>query len=109
MSYRILIGLILSVTTIRAAEIQPAALDRIIESTRKAWNVPGVAVAIVHRDETVYLKGFGVRLVGSNDPVTPDTRFAICSATKAFATAAIGILVDDGKMNWDDPVRKHLP
>src|SRR5687768_12678592 len=93
----------------RPAEVPHAALDRIIETTRQAWDVPGVAVAIVHGDDTVYIKGFGVKRMGSSDPVTPDTRFAICSNTKAFTTAAMGILVDEGKLRWDDPERKHLP
>ena len=104
-----LLGLLLYITAMRAAEIQPGTLDRLIEANRKAWDVPGVAVAIVSGDDVVYIKGFGVKRAGSSAPVTPDTRFAICSTTKAFTTAAMGILVDDGKMNWDDPVRKHLP
>src|SRR5687767_9670380 len=92
-----------------SADVRPADLDRIIETTRKQWQVPGLAVAIVHQDDTVYIKGFGVRRSGSADRVTPETRFAICSATKAFTTTAMAILVDEGKMSWDDPVRKHLP
>jgi len=106
------IGLFLCIVTsgvARAADLDTAALDRIIETTRKAWDVPGVAVAIVHGEDTVYIKGFGVKRAGSSEPVTPDTRFAICSATKAFTATALGILVDEGKLNWDDPVRKHLP
>ena len=84
---------------IGAAEVQPAALDRIIETARKAFDAPGVSVAIVHGDETVYIKGFGVKRIGSSDSVTPDTRFAICSTTKAFTTAAMGILVDANRVN----------
>lgn len=104
-----LLGFLLYITAMRATEIRHAALDRLIEATRKAWDVPGVAVAIVSGEDVVYIKGFGVKRAGSSAPVTPDTRFAICSTTKAFTTAAMGILVDEGKMNWDDPVRKHLP
>jgi CubicO group peptidase (beta-lactamase class C family) len=96
-------------TSLRAADIQPAALDRIIETARKAWDVPGVAVAIVHGEDTIYIKGFGVKRTGSADAVTPDTRFAIGSCTKAFTTTAMALLVDEGKMGWDDSVRKHLP
>ncbi|MBI3680429.1 MAG: serine hydrolase [Acidobacteria bacterium] len=92
-----------------AAAPDISALDRVIEDTRKAWDVPGVAVAVVHNDEVTYLKGFGVRRLDSREAVTPDTRFAIGSTTKAFTTAAMGILVDEGKMAWDDPVRKHVP
>ena len=93
---------------VRGADFRPADLDRIIETSRKVLNVPGLAVAIVHGDEIVYMKGFGVKRAGSSEPVGPDTLFAICSCTKAFTAAALGILVDERKLNWDDPVRKHL-
>ena len=99
----------LCTTTVCAAEIRPAVIDEIIENTRKAFDTPGVAVAIVHGDETVYIKGFGIKRVGETDRVTPDTRFAICSTTKAFTATAMAILVDEGKMAWDDPVKKHIP
>lgn len=92
-----------------AAELSPSRIDSVVEKTREAWNVPGVAVAIVHGDDVSYLKGFGTRKLGASSPVTPETRFAIGSTTKAFTTTAMGILVDDGKMAWDDPVRKHVP
>ncbi len=84
-------------------------LDRIIEETRRAFEVPGIAVAVVHKDSVIYAKGFGVKELGSTAAVTTGTRFAIGSTTKAFTTAAMGLLVDDGKMQWDDAVRKHVP
>ncbi|MDX2151241.1 MAG: serine hydrolase [Bryobacteraceae bacterium] len=84
------------------------AIDSLVAETLRAWNVPGAAVAITRGDEVVYLKGAGVREWGRPEPVTPDTRFAIGSTTKAFTTAAIAMLVDEGKMSWDEPVRKHL-
>jgi CubicO group peptidase (beta-lactamase class C family) len=86
----------------------PAAVDRIVQDALRSWEVPGVAVAIVRGDEVVYLKGFGVRELGRQDPVTPDTVFPIASCTKAFTTTLMATLVDDGKLAWDDPVRKHL-
>ncbi|MBS1829706.1 MAG: serine hydrolase [Acidobacteria bacterium] len=96
-----------------ASLLAPAAnhgqLDQIIEETRRAFQVPGLAVAIVHNDAVIYAKGFGVKSLSTNAPVTTSTRFAIASTTKAFTTAAMGLLVDEGKMNWDDPVRKHVP
>jgi CubicO group peptidase (beta-lactamase class C family) len=104
-----LTALVFVFTSLRAADIQPSALDRIIETTRTAWDVPGIAVAIVHGEDTVYIKGFGVKRAGSLDAVTADTRFAIGSCTKAFTTTAMALLVDDGKMAWDDRVREHLP
>jgi CubicO group peptidase (beta-lactamase class C family) len=92
-----------------AADPNPSNLDRIIEETRRAFQAPGIAAAIVTKDKVIYSKGFGVKALGSSDAVTTDTRFAIGSTTKAFTTAAMGLLVDEGKMNWDDPVRQHVP
>jgi CubicO group peptidase (beta-lactamase class C family) len=106
---RSFVGLLLLAGIVQAADFRPAELDGMIDATRKLWGVPGVAVAIVHGDDTVYLKGFGVKRVGSSEPVTPDTLFAICSCTKAFTSAALGILVNERKLSWDEPVRKHLP
>jgi CubicO group peptidase (beta-lactamase class C family) len=84
------------------------AVDALVVEARKAFDVPGVAVAIVRNGEVIYLKGFGEKELGKKDPVTPDTLFPLASCTKAFTTAAMAILVDDRKMDWDDPVRKHV-
>ena len=70
--------------------------------------VPGAAVAVVRDGEVVYLKGHGVREAGGDRSVTPDTVFPLASCTKAFTTTILAMLVDEGKMSWDDPVRKHL-
>ncbi|MDH3225305.1 MAG: beta-lactamase family protein, partial [Gemmatimonadota bacterium] len=73
------------------------------------WDLPGLAVAVVYGDEVVFSDGFGVKELGKNDPVDAGTRFQVGSTTKAFAAAAIGALVDDGLVGWDDPVVRHLP
>ena len=73
------------------------------------WDVPGIAVAIVRDGKLVFAKGYGVRKKGSSAPVTPRTIFGIASNTKAFTAAALAILVDEGKIRWDDPVIKYLP
>jgi CubicO group peptidase (beta-lactamase class C family) len=94
----------------RAAAAQPDAdIDRVVRDALKAWGVPGVAVAVVRDDQVVYLKGHGLRQAGSDRPVTPDTVFPLASCTKGFTTAVLAMLVDDGRLRWDDPVRKHLP
>jgi CubicO group peptidase (beta-lactamase class C family) len=54
-------------------------------------------------------RGYGVRKLGEPAPVTPDTRFGIASNTKAMTAAALAILVDEGQIQWDDPVVKHMP
>jgi len=71
--------------------------------------VPGLAVAIVHKGQLVFAKGYGVRDVSTREPVDTQTIFAIASTTKAITAAALGMLVDAGKVRWDDPVTKHLP
>ena len=74
-----------------------------------SWQLPGMAVAVIKDDQVVYVKGFGVRELGGNAPVTADTLFQIASTSKAFTTTSMAMLVDEKKMSWDDPVRKHLP
>jgi CubicO group peptidase (beta-lactamase class C family) len=78
------------------------------EKGMKDWQVPGMAVAVVQRNETVYLKGFGVRKINTTDPVTPHTIFQIGSTTKGFTAALVGMLVDEGSVKWDDKVVDHL-
>ncbi|HSJ09527.1 MAG TPA: serine hydrolase domain-containing protein, partial [Longimicrobiales bacterium] len=86
-----------------------ATLDNAIAQAHEAWQVPGLAVAIVKDGRTVLAKGYGMRELGSNAPVDEHTLFAIASNTKAFTSAALAMLVDEGKLSWDDRVRDHLP
>lgn len=95
-------------TSAQAKESFPG-LDRYVQASMKDWQVPGVAIAIVRGNDPIYLKGYGVRSLQRGEPVTPDTLFDIGSCTKAFTSAAVGMLVDDGKMNWDDRVDKSIP
>lgn len=83
--------------------------DAFIESAMKNWRVPGLAVAIVKDGTVVLAKGYGARNLQANLPVTADTLFAIGSSTKAFTTMAMGSLVEEGKLAWDEPVTKYLP
>ncbi|MGH9730139.1 MAG: serine hydrolase domain-containing protein, partial [Candidatus Acidiferrales bacterium] len=86
-----------------------ASLDQYINSSMKDWKVPGASVAIVRDGSVVYMKGFGVRDIHTKQPVTPDTLFDIGSCTKAFTSAAIAMLVDEGKMQWDGKVDAYIP
>lgn len=85
------------------------ALDRDIAAMRAQWSVPGLAVAIVKDGETVFARGYGVRELGGNAAVDEHTLFAIASNSKAFTAAALAMLVDEGRISWDDRVREHLP
>jgi CubicO group peptidase (beta-lactamase class C family) len=95
-------------SSVLAETFDSSAIDSLAEKALKTWHVPGLAIGIVRNDRVIYLKGFGVKRLGSPDPVTPDTLFPIASCTKAFTTTAMAMLVDEGKLAWDDPVRKHV-
>lgn len=84
------------------------ALDAEIERAMQTWKVPGLAIAIVKDDAVVFTKGYGVREVGKDDSVDEHTVFAIGSITKAITATALGLLVQEGKLSWDDRVTKHL-
>lgn len=73
------------------------------------WKVPGLAISLVKDGKVVFAEGFGLRDVQKNLKVTPHTIFAIGSCSKAFTATAMGILVDEGKVEWDKPVRNYLP
>jgi CubicO group peptidase (beta-lactamase class C family) len=87
----------------------PADLDAYVASALKTFDVPGMSVAIVKDGRVVLAKGYGVRKLGDPTPVDEHTLFGIGSNTKAFTTAALATLVDDGKISWDDRVYERLP
>lgn len=87
----------------------PSDLDAYAARALKEFEVPGLAIAIVKDGKIALVKGYGVRELGKSAPVDEQTLFGIASNTKAFTAAALAILVDEGKINWDDPVTKHLP
>lgn len=84
-------------------------LDTYIEQARKQWEVPGLSVAIVKGGEVILSKGYGVRSLASTERVDENTIFSIGSTTKAMVAAAMGMLVDEGLVSWDDKVMKYLP
>lgn len=86
-----------------------AGLDAYVRASLEDWNLPGLAVAVVFEDELVFAQGFGVKELGRDDPIDAHTRFQIGSVSKGFGAAAIGALVDDELVGWDDPVVEHLP
>ena len=87
----------------------PAGLEHRIETLRNQVGVPGMAVTIVENDAVTFARGFGVRALGKPEKVDADTLFQTGSTGKAFTVAALGILVDQGKLSWDDKVTDRLP
>ncbi|HEY2414752.1 MAG TPA: serine hydrolase [Pirellulaceae bacterium] len=84
-------------------------LDTYIREAMQKWKIPGLAIAVVKDDELVVARGYGVCEMGSDRAVTKDTPFPIASCTKSFTAACIGMLVDEKKVQWGDPVQKHWP
>lgn len=85
------------------------AFDRYVAQSAKDWRVPGMAIAVVQGDSLVFARGYGLRKLGESAPVDEHTRFAVGSTTKAMTAAALAMLVDDGKLRFDDRVIDHIP
>ncbi|AQR73782.1 serine hydrolase [Sphingomonas sp. LM7] len=109
MKLRHLLALPLLALATPALADPPAGLEARIEALRKQTGAPGIAVAIVEHGKTTLAKGWGFRKLGDPAKVTPDTIFQTGSTGKAFTATAIAILVDQGKLGWDDKVIDHMP
>ncbi len=83
--------------------------DSYIEKSRVEWRAPGMAVAIVKDGKVIFKKGYGIRELGKEDKVDTETLFACASTTKAMTATCMGMLVDEGKIKWDDLVITYLP
>ncbi|HUP59966.1 MAG TPA: serine hydrolase [Thermoanaerobaculia bacterium] len=104
----LVVSLAISLSALAQSAFDSRAVDRAMLGTMKAWQIPGAAIAIVRNDRVVYVAAYGVKDLATNEPVTPDTLFQIGSTSKAFTSAGLAMLVDDRKLAWDDPVRKHV-
>ena len=91
------------------AQARSYDLDADVTRTMKLFDVPGIAIAIVKDGKVIAARGFGVRKLGDPTPVDGKTLFEVASNSKAFTAVALAMLVDEGKLAWDDPVTKHLP
>jgi len=84
-------------------------IDDLAERSMKAFDVPGIAVAVIKDGKVIHSKGYGVRSLNTMQKMDENTLFGIASNSKAFTVAALGILVDEGKIKWDDKVRDYIP
>jgi CubicO group peptidase (beta-lactamase class C family) len=107
--FALLVVLSTAATVARAQEGPGKDFDDYVNKALKDWEVPGLAISIVKDDKVIFAKGYGVRKLGDPTPVDEKTMFAIGSASKAFTAASIAMLVDEGKLKWDDPATKNLP
>ena len=83
--------------------------DTYIQNAMKSWHCPGVALSIIKEDDVIYERAFGLRDVEAGLELTPDTRFPVASITKSFTAMSVALLVDEGKLEWDKPVREYMP
>src|SRR5574341_94032 len=94
------IALVALLLALQPAAAQLRGFDAYVAQAVRDWNVPGLAIAVVKDDSVMFLKGYGVRALGSTDTVGPHTLFANASTTKAFTALAVALMVDDGKLQW---------
>jgi CubicO group peptidase (beta-lactamase class C family) len=87
----------------------PTDLDSLVAETMDAFDVPGLALAVVRDGRVVAARGYGVRELGRPERVDARTRFGIASNTKAFTATALALLVEEGRLEWDAPVIQYLP
>lgn len=103
------ISILLSTSALHSQTGIPNNFDSWVEQGMTNWNLPGMAVAVVKDGEVILAKGYGEKKLGSGNMVDNQTVFGIASVSKNITAAALAILVDEGKLNWDDKVIDHLP
>ena len=110
MRYRWLVALAcLFMGQAQAASVKVDEVENAIKSAMAQFDIPGLAIAVVENNKVVLAKGYGVRHIDSTKPVDKHTLFGIASNSKAFTAAGLAMLVDEGKLNWDDKVVTHIP
>ncbi|MBS1529684.1 MAG: beta-lactamase family protein, partial [Bacteroidetes bacterium] len=102
-------ALFLSIPVLSKAQMAPDSIDRLVARTLKTFDVPGISLAVVKDGKVVYAKGYGVSSLASGKKMDENTLVGIASNSKAFTTAAIGILCDEGKLHLDDKVTDYIP
>lgn len=107
--YLLLLGLFVSSISFAQQKKDYKALEKYIAKAAADFEIPGLAVGIIKNGEIVLLEGYGYRNTSNKKKVDENTVFGIASCSKAFAAASVAILVDEGKLNWDDKVIDHYP
>jgi len=96
-------------TNLLSQPLTSEAIDNLVAKSMKAFDVPGMAVAVIKDGKVIHSKGYGVRSLNSQAKVDENTLFGIASNSKAFTSAALGMLIDEGKLTWDTKVREIIP
>lgn len=105
----ILIFLMCAIGFVSQAQMSSTQIDSLVNATLKAFDVPGISVGVIKDGKLIHAKGYGVRSITNNLPVDENTLFGIASNSKAFTATALAMLIDSGKLNWDDKVTDYIP
>ncbi len=109
MNYKLIIASLLFINFNVNAQITEPQLDQLVERTLKSFDVPGISVAIVKDGKIIHAKGYGVKSILTKEKVDANTLFGIASNSKAFTSGALAMLIDEGKVKWDDKVIQYIP
>ncbi|RYF78761.1 MAG: serine hydrolase [Cytophagaceae bacterium] len=89
--------------------MRASQVDQLVQRNLALFHIPGITVTIIKDGQIIFNRGYGLRSISTKQAVTPQTLFGIASNTKAFTAAAVALLVEEGKLHWDDRVNKYLP
>jgi CubicO group peptidase (beta-lactamase class C family) len=92
-----------------SVEARLKGFDQYLAQVMKDWDAPGIGVGIVVKDKLIFARGYGYRDYGQKLPYTPTTTQPIASNTKLFTAVAVGMLVEEGKLRWDEPIKQFVP
>ena len=92
-----------------AQSVLPENFDQFVEQGLNQWDIPGIGIAIVKDGEVILAQGYGVLKLGEERPVNEHTQFGVASVSKHITASSLAVLVDEGLLNWNDPVQKHIP
>lgn len=92
-----------------SAQLSEKQIDKLVQESIKTFDVPGISVGVIENGKVVYAKGHGVRSLSNKQPMNENTLVGVASNSKGFTCFALALLVDEGKLNWDDKVKKYIP
>jgi CubicO group peptidase (beta-lactamase class C family) len=105
----VLTGFAIQSSIAQTKPISAKQIDSLTNLVLQTFNVPGIAVGVVKDGKLIYAKGHGIANVATGKKVDENTLFGVASNSKAITVAALGILVDEGKIKWDDKVTDYIP
>lgn len=104
-----IVACLLLATVLHGQPLTTAQIDQLADRALKTFDVPGMSIAIIKDGKVVHAKGYGLRSLKTKQPVNEHTLFGIASNSKAYTSAALAMLMEEGQLTWDDPVMNYVP